>query len=203
MSTKAILERETPDSALQKLLDGNNRFRNHQHTVRDFMQEMVDTKEEQFPFAIILGCIDSRVPVEILFDQGIGDLFVTRVAGNIVNKDIIGGMEFACKVVGSKVIMVLGHENCGAVKAACDDINIGYITDIVKKIKPSIQNSELIVPLNSSNEEHINKIARTNVNLTIDSIREKSKVLRNLEQLGMIKIVGAYYHIHSGEVEIL
>lgn len=202
MSTKELLSRETPDTALQKLLEGNERFRRHEHTFRDFMQEIEETKDEQFPFAAILGCMDSRVPVEILFDQGIGQLFVLRVAGNIENDDIIAGLEYACSVIGSKLIVVMGHENCGAVKAACDNVNIGHITEIVKKIKPSI---EILEETESdwTESSFVNEIAKVNVMITIDEIREKSCILRELEQKGQIKIVGAYYHVHSGTVEIV
>lgn len=202
MSTKFILEQETPDSALHKLLEGNERFRRHEHTFRDFMQEIEETKDEQFPFAAILGCMDSRVPVEILFDQGIGQLFVIRVAGNIENTDIIAGLEYACGVIGSKLIMVMGHENCGAVKAACDNVELGYITKLVKKIKPSVDILES-AETDFTGTAYINEIAKINVMITIDEIREKSKILRELEQSGTIKIVGAYYQVHSGKVEIL
>lgn len=202
MSTKALLAIETPESALQKLLDGNERFRRHEHTFRDFMQEIEETKDEQFPFAAILGCMDSRVPVEILFDQGIGQLFVLRVAGNIENDDIIAGLEYACSVIGSKLIVVMGHENCGAVKAACDNVNIGHITEIVKKIKPSIEILEE-TEADWTESSFVNEIAKVNVMITIDEIREKSCILRELEQKGQIKIVGAYYHVHSGTVEIV
>jgi carbonic anhydrase len=202
MSTKELLSRETPDTALQKLLEGNERFRRHEHTFRDFMQEIEETKDEQFPFAAILGCMDSRVPVEILFDQGIGQLFVLRVAGNIENDDIIAGLEYACSVIGSKLIVVMGHENCGAVKAACDNVNIGHITEIVKKIKPSIEILEE-TEADWTESSFVNEIAKVNVMITIDEIREKSCILRELEQKGQIKIVGAYYHVHSGTVEIV
>ena len=202
MSTKELLSKETPDTALQKLLEGNDRFRRHEHTFRDFMQEIEETKDEQFPFAAILGCMDSRVPVEILFDQGIGQLFVLRVAGNIENDDIIASLEYACSVIGSKLIVVMGHENCGAVKAACDNVNIGHITEIVKKIKPSIEILEE-AEADWTESSFVNEIAKINVMITIDEIREKSCILRDLEQIGQIKIVGAYYHVHSGKVEIV
>ena len=203
MSTKAILEHETPDSALKKLLEGNQRFIDHKHTNRDFMSEVEETREEQFPFAIILGCIDSRVPVEILFDQGIGDLFVTRVAGNIVNSDIIGSMEYACGVVGSKLIMVLGHERCGAVTAALKEIELGHITGILDKIKPSILKVSGGEKLNPNNDEHINSVALNNVKATIEVIRKQSDLLKALENDGKIKIVGAFYHLESGKVEVI
>jgi len=202
MSTKELLSKETPDTALQKLLDGNERFRRHEHTFRDFMQEIEETKDEQFPFAAILGCMDSRVPVEILFDQGIGQLFVLRVAGNIENDDIIASLEYACSEIGSKLIVVMGHENCGAVKAACDNVNIGHITEIVKKIKPSIEILEE-AEADWTESSFVNEIAKINVMITIEEIREKSCILRELEQKGQIKIVGAYYHVHSGKVEIV
>ena len=203
MSTKAILEQETPDSALSKLLEGNTRFINHLHTFRDFMEEVDQTKEDQYPFAIILGCIDSRVPVEILFDQGIGDLFVTRTAGNIVNPDILGGMEYACSVVGSKLIMVLGHEGCGAVKAACDDIQLGHLTEVIHKIKPAINSSDCLEEISSSNTECVNTVAINNVKQTIENIRLQSTILKELEYEGKIKIVGAFYRLHSGRVEVI
>lgn len=202
MSTKEQLAIETPDSAMQKLLEGNERFHRHEHTFRDFMQEIEETKNEQFPFAAILGCMDSRVPVEILFDQGIGQLFVLRLAGNVVNKDIIAGLEYACGVIGSKLILVLGHENCGAVKAACDDVNIGHITEIVNKIKPSIDILDE-QEMGITGSAFVNEIAKVNVMVTIDEIREKSCILRDLEKEGSIKIIGAYYHVHSGKIEIL
>lgn len=202
MSTREILKQITPETALDKLLEGNERFRSHEHTFRDFMQEIEETKDEQFPFAAILGCMDSRVPVEILFDQGIGQLFVLRVAGNIENDDIIAGLEYACSVIGSKLIVVMGHENCGAVKAACDNVNIGHITEIVKKIKPSIEILEE-TEADWTESSFVNEIAKVNVMITIDGIREKSYILRELEQKGQIKMVGAYYHVHSGKVEIV
>jgi len=203
MSTKAQLALETPDSVLQKLLQGNVRFRDHEHTHRDFMQEIKETEGDQYPFAIILGCMDSRVPVEILFDQGIGDLFINRVAGNVENSDIIGGMEYACEVIGTKLIMVLGHENCGAVKAACDDVQLGHITEIVQKIKPSIKLVGLSVENTSKNDEYVDQIAKVNVLQTIESIRQKSEVLRELELGGKIKIVGAFYRLQSGMVDLI
>lgn len=203
MSKKEILNQLSPDEALQKLIDGNLRFRKSEHINRDFMKETQDTAGEQYPFAIILGCIDSRVPVEILFDQGVGDLFVTRVAGNFENDDILASLEFACKVVGSKLIMVLGHEDCGAIKAACDGIEVGHITSLINNIKPAIVNTKIIGDSTSENKKYINDVAKSNVQLTIKRIREKSSIINFLEQEGRIKIVGAYYNIDLGKVSLL
>jgi len=203
MSKKEILNQLSPDEALQKLIDGNLRFRKSEHINRDFMKETQDTAGEQYPFAIILGCIDSRVPVEILFDQGVGDLFVTRVAGNFENGDILASLEFACKVVGSKLIMVLGHEDCGAIKAACDGIEVGHITSLINNIKPAIVKTKVVGNSTSENKKYINDVAKSNVHLTIRRIREKSSIINSLEKEGRIKIVGAYYNIDLGEVSLI
>lgn len=203
MSDKKRLDSITPDLAIQELLDGNLRFRKHEHITRDFMDEVQKSATQQYPFAIILGCIDSRVPVEILFDQGVGDLFITRVAGNFENTDIIASMEYACNVVGSKLIMVLGHENCGAVKATCDDVKMGHITELVSRIKPAIAATKIRGEVSSKNKKCVDDVAKTNVALTIRRIKEKSAILNKLEGEGKIKIVGAFYHVHSGEVRLL
>ena len=203
MSTKKILAALSPKQALKDLKKGHERFKNHEHITRDFMQEVQDTVATQYPFAIILGCIDSRVPVEILFDQGIGDLFVTRVAGNFENDDILASMEYACEVTGSKLIVVLGHESCGAVKAACDDVQIGHITGLLDRIKPAIAQTKIEGEISSKNTQCVNDVAKTNVKLTIDRIRQKSAILNDLEQKGEIRIVGAYYSLSDGEVEFM
>ncbi|HIP48743.1 MAG TPA: carbonic anhydrase, partial [Lutibacter sp.] len=156
-----------------------------------------------YPFAIVLGCVDSRVPVELLFDQGVGDIFVTRIAGNFETNMIIAGMEYACKVVGSKLIMVLGHENCGAVKATCDTIELGHITELISKIKPAIVKTKIEGELNSKNKKAVNAIAKTNVQLTIKRILEKSPILKDMNDEGSIKIVGAYYKVSTGIVELM
>jgi len=203
MSTKKILASITPDKAITMLKEGNLRFRKHQHIDRDFMNEVAVTAAKQYPFAIILGCIDSRVPVEILFDQGVGDLFVTRIAGNFENNDIIASMEYACEIVGSKLILVLGHESCGAVKAACDDVKMGHITELVSRIKPAITNTNIQGKISSKNKTCVDDVAKTNVLLTIDRIRKKSKILKTLEEKGKIKIAGGFYYVHSGEVKMV
>jgi len=203
MSDKKRLDAITPDLAIKELIDGNLRFRKHEHINRDFMDEVQRSADKQYPFAIILGCIDSRVPVEILFDQGVGDLFITRIAGNFENNDIIASMEYACNVVGSKLIMVLGHENCGAVKATCDNVKMGYITALLDRIKPAIAATKISGEVSSKNKKCVDDVAKTNVILTIKRIREKSTILRKLEESGAIKIVGAFYQVHSGEVNLL
>ena len=203
MNKKESLHQLTPELALQKLIDGNLRFQKSEHINRDFMQETREAAAEQFPFAIILGCIDSRVPVEILFDQGVGDLFVTRIAGNFENDDILASLEFACEVVGSKLIMVLGHEDCGAIKAACDGINVGHLSGLITNIKPAITRTKIVGDSTSENRNYINDVAKTNVQLTIQRIREKSDIINKLEQQGKIKIVGAYYHLDLGKVCLL
>ncbi len=167
------------------------------------MEEVARTALKQYPFAIILGCIDSRVPVEILFDQGVGDLFVARVAGNFENNDILASMEYACAVTGSKLIMVLGHEGCGAIKAACDDVQMGHITELVARIQPAIEQTHIEGAKSSKNKHCVNDVAKTNVQLTLQRIREKSPLLRKLELQEKIKIVGAFYEISTGRVSIL
>ena len=203
MNSRLILDNLSPKKALQKLIDGNKRFMQHEHTKRDFMQEVIDVIETQYPFAIILGCIDSRVPVEILFDQGVGDLFVTRIAGNFENEDSIASMEYACKIVGSKIIMVLGHQDCGAIKAACDEVNIGYIPKLTARIKPAIQQTKTLGNYSSNNKEYVDAIAKTNIRLTMGRIREKSRVLRKLEEENKILIVGAFYELNTGKIIII
>jgi len=193
----------TPELAIKELIDGNLRFRKHEHITRDFMDEVQKSAAKQYPYAIILGCIDSRVPIEILFDQGVGDLFITRVAGNFENTDILASMEYACNVVGSKLIMVLGHESCGAVKATLDDVKMGHITDLVSRIKPAIAATEINGAMSSKNKKCVDAVAKANVDLTIKRIKEKSPILKELEAQGKIKIVGAFYQVHSGEVRLL
>ncbi|HHC80171.1 MAG TPA: carbonic anhydrase [Flavobacteriia bacterium] len=203
MDKKERLQQLTPREALEKLIDGNLRFQKSEHINRDFMQEVRAFSGRQYPFAIILGCIDSRVPVEILFDQGVGDLFVTRVAGNFENNDILASMEFACKVVGSKLIMVLGHEDCGAVKAAYDNVNTGYLSSLTKKIKPAIDKTYAKGVNSTDKEEYVNATAKVNVQLTLQRIRKKSSIINTLEKKGQLLLVGAFYHLDSGSVSII
>jgi len=201
--TKETQVMMTPFKALQDLKDGNSRFQNNKEIKRDLLAQVKDTGKGQYPFATVLGCIDSRVPAELVFDQGIGDIFNIRIAGNFVNKDILGSMEFACKLAGTKLILVLGHTACGAVKGACDDAKLGNLTGMLDKIKPAVQ--AIKVPENptlrtSANADFVNDVAKKNVELTINNIREQSPVLAEMESAGEIMIIGAMYNIENGEV---
>lgn len=203
--TKEIQDTLTPESILADLSRGNMRFIENKKADVDYMNQVRETVEGQFPKAIILSCIDSRVPVEIIFDQSIGDVFVARVAGNFENIDILGSMEYSCKVAGSKLVFVLGHESCGAVKAACDGVELGNITEMLSKIRPAVKLSteQIDGEPNSSNKEMVAKTVENNVLLTIDRIREKSAILKEMEDNNEIKIVGGVYHLSSGRVEVI
>ncbi len=203
--TKEQQDQLTPMKVLQDFMEGNARFiRDEVHTI-DHKALISQTTENQFPKAIVLSCIDSRVPVELIFDQTIGDVFVARVAGNFENTDILGSMEYSCKVAGSKLVFVLGHESCGAIRAACDHVELGNITALLENIKPAVKLSETQTrgKHNSSNTSFVDKTIENNVRLTIDRIREKSPILHEMEKKGEIKIVGGVYHISSGKVQML
>ncbi|PKV48922.1 carbonic anhydrase [Aquimarina sp. MAR_2010_214] len=202
--TKETQSKMTPQMSLTYLQEGNQRFLKSSKAERDLLGQVKDTKEGQYPFAAVLSCIDSRVPVEIVFDQGIGDLFSARVAGNFVNEDILGSIEYACKVAGSNLVVVLGHTSCGAVKGACDDVKLGNITGLLSKIKPAVEavkEPNEVSLRNSSNIEFVNNVSKQNVILTIENMRNGSEVLKELETSGDIQIIGAMYHVDSGEVE--
>jgi len=193
----------TAEKSLQHLKEGNLRFQNNLKANRNLFEQVSDTSKGQYPFATILSCIDSRVSSELIFDQGIGDVFSARIAGNFVNKDILGSMEFACKLAGTKLIVVLGHTACGAVKGACDDAKLGNLTSMLAKIKPAVEavkSPEDQNLRNSSNIEFVNNVAAKNVQLTIDRIVNESDVLAEMQTNGEIKIVGGMYDIHSGAV---
>jgi carbonic anhydrase len=201
--TKVTQASISPQQAIQLLKEGNNRFINNSPINRDLLDQVKDTSTGQFPFATILSCIDSRVSSELIFDQGIGDIFSVRIAGNFVNEDILGSMEFACKLAGTKVVIVLGHTACGAVKGACDDAKLGNLTSLISKIKPAV--SAVTEPSddslrNSSNIDFVNTVAEKNVYMTIDNIRNQSPVLKEMEDEGAIKIIGAMYDIKDGAV---
>ena len=191
----------TPQQVLDNLLAGNRRFVANDLTQRNHSQRIREAYEGQFPKAVILSCLDSRIPVEDVFDLGIGDIFVARVAGNFVNEDILGSMEFGCHVAGAKVIMVIGHTQCGAVKAAIDDVKLGNITPMLAKIRPAIEKGR---PFDgkkgSDNPAYVAHVCRENVRLAVETIRERSEILRTMEADGSLKIVGAYYDLRSGEV---
>jgi carbonic anhydrase len=193
------------DAVLQDLQNGNARFRSAQMQSRDYNAQRTSTIAGQFPKAVVLSCIDSRVPVETIFDQGIGDLFVARVAGNFENTDILGSMEYSCKVAGSKLILVMGHESCGAVKAACDGVTLGNITPMLENIMPAVHHAaeEVEGEANSSNAAFVSKSIVNNVKLTIERIREKSPILKEMEEQGEIKIIGGVYSLSDGEVKLL
>lgn len=201
--TKETQAMITHQKALQELKEGNIRFQNKKAINRDLLKQVEQTSTGQYPFATVLGCIDSRVPAELVFDQGIGDIFNIRIAGNFVNEDILGSMEFACKLAGTKLILVLGHTACGAVKGACDDAKLGNLTGMLSKIKPAVQ--AIKVPENptlrtSANADFVNSVAEENVNIAIANIRKQSDVLAEMEANGEIAILGAMYNIENGEV---
>ena len=201
--TKETQDKMTPDKSLNELKLGNQRFVNKNQLNRDLLQQVKETSTGQYPFATILSCIDSRVSSELIFDQGIGDIFSVRIAGNFVNEDILGSMEFACKLAGTKLIVVLGHTACGAVKGACDHARLGNLTALINKIEPAVD--AVIEPQdkslrNSSNIEFVNRVAEKNVEMTISEIRSASSVLNEMEKNGEIKIMGGIYDIASGLV---
>jgi len=203
--TKKTQDAISPKHAIALLKEGNKRFVSRLNANRDLIEQVAATSKGQFPYATILSCIDSRVPAELIFDQGIGDIFSIRIAGNFVNEDILGSMEFACKLAGTKIIMVLGHTSCGAVKGACDDVILGNLTTMLHKIKPAVK--QVTTPTdsalrNSKNLEFVNKVAKQNVLLTIARIKKESPILEEMENYGEIKIIGAMYNINTGVVDI-
>ena len=201
--TKESQNLMTPESSLATLIEGNNRFQQNYRADRDLLQQVKSTSNGQFPFATILSCIDSRVSSELIFDQGIGDLFSIRIAGNFANTDILGSMEFACKLAGTKLLVVLGHTACGAVKGACDDAKLGNLTSMLGKLKPAVEATIKPTDIsvrNSSNTEFVNEVSTKNVELTIDYILENSPVLREMHRDGSIKVIGAMYDITTGKV---
>lgn len=196
----------TPTQALEMLKEGNQRFLTGTQRKRELNQQVIETAHGQYPFASIVGCIDSRVPLSLIFDQGIGSLFSAKVAGNIINDDILGSLEFACKLAGSKIVVVLGHTSCGAVKGACDQAELGNLTALLSKINPAVLNiKEPQDPglRNSKNSEFVDAVARENVKLTVQNIRTYSNVLRTMEQEGAIKIIGAMYDVKTGKVNFI
>ena len=201
--TKETQDQMTPQLAKSELVEGNARFVQGQQAGRDLMKQVDQTSTGQYPFATVLSCIDSRVSSELIFDQGIGDIFSVRVAGNFVNEDILGSMEFACKLAGTKLVVVLGHTACGAIKGACDHARLGNLTTLINKIEPAVeavtepQDESL---RNSSNIDFVNEVAKKNVHMTIDNIRKSSQVLKDMEDAGDIEIVGGMYDIKTGEV---
>lgn len=203
--TKTVQDGLTPNGVLTDLLEGNKRFIDGKSQALDNSALVNQTTGGQFPKAVVLSCIDSRVPVETILDQAIGDIFVARVAGNFENVDILGSLEYSCKVAGSKLILVLGHQSCGAVKAACDGVELGNITDMLSKIKPAVEKStqEVEGDKNSSNPDFVAKTVENNVLLTIERIKEKSPILKEMAANNEINIVGGVYSLETGKVNML
>ena len=199
--TKEMQAAITPAMALDLLKDGNKRFVNNLKVNRNLLQQANETSDGQHPFAVILSCIDSRTSAELIFDQGLGDIFSVRIAGNIINEDILGSMEFACKVAGSKIIVVLGHTKCGAVKGACDHIEMGNLTALLSKIRPAVDDEKTTTAnRNSGNSEFVENVATINVNRTVKSILERSPILKELIENGNVGIVGGIHDITTGSV---
>ena len=199
--TKEIQSAITPSMALNLLNEGNKRFLNNLKINRNLLQQANETSDGQNPFAIILSCIDSRTSAELIFDQGLGDIFSVRIAGNIINEDILGSMEFACKVAGSKIIVVLGHTKCGAVKGACDHIEMGNLTALLTKIRPAVDEETLTKEnRNSNNSVFVENVSTINVKRTVKSIMQRSTILKEMIESGQIGIVGGTHDISTGEV---
>jgi carbonic anhydrase len=199
--TKEERDKMTADDIIQQMKAGNERFRSGKVRHRDLMREAKATAKGQYPAAIVFSCIDSRAPSELILDFGIGDIFSGRVAGNVADEDILGSMEFACKVAGSKVVLVMGHTACGAIKGAIDEVELGNLTALVGKIRPAVEATQYTGERSAKNYTFVNAVARTNVSMTIANIRERSPVLRELESAGSIKIVGSMYNLDTGMVE--
>ena len=202
--TKEQQDQLTPSHVRELLGEGNARFVAGEVTLRNHKEQVRRAAANQFPKAIVLSCVDSRVPVEDVFDRGIGDLFVARVAGNFVNTDILGSMEFACKVAGAKYILVMGHQHCGAVRSAIDGVELGNVTSMLANIRPAVQSfSDHPEPRTSANEDFVNLVTEKNVRLSIENIRCGSSILREMEVSGEIGIAGAIYDMTTGEVRFL
>jgi len=199
--SKQTLEEMTPEKALELLKTGNQRFLEKKQQKRNLLEQTSITSSGQYPFAVILGCVDSRVPPELVFDLGIGDVFSIRIAGNFVNEDILGSMEFAIKVVGSKHIVVLGHTSCGAIQGAKDQVELGNLTGLVNKLQPAVE--AVKNEIGPSEELDINQIAEMNVTLTIEAIKQKSPILRDMFENKEIGISGAMYDVNTGKVDFM
>jgi len=200
--TKEMQSAITPAVALEILKDGNKRFVSNLKINRNLLQQANETSDGQHPFAVILSCIDSRTSAELIFDQGLGDVFSVRIAGNIVNDDILGSMEFGCKVAGAKIIVVLGHTKCGAVKGACDNVALGNLTGLIAKIKPAVEQESITAEnRNSSNGVFLENVAELNVSLSVKNILLKSPIIADMVKNGDIGIVGGIHDITTGEVK--
>lgn len=199
--TKSERDKLTPDQIIESLKEGNRRFRLGKMQSHDYLAQKRTTAGGQYPAAVILSCIDSRAPAEIILDTRIGDTFNARIAGNIANEDLLGSLEFACAAAGAKVILVMGHTGCGAIKGAIDHVELGNLTGLLAKIRPAVDETQYAGDRSSKNNEFVDAVAKTNVEHTIDAIRNGSTVLAPMETDGKIKIVGAMYHLSGGNVE--
>lgn len=200
--TKELQEAISPSSAIELLKEGNKRFVNNLKINRNLLQQANETSDGQHPFAVILSCIDSRTSAELIFDQGLGDVFSVRIAGNILNEDILGSMEFGCRVAGSKIIVVLGHTKCGAIKGACDHLEMGNLTALLTKIRPAVDDESTVTEnRNSSNAEFVEKVSTINVKRTVRAIMERSPILKEMIESGQIGIAGGTHDISTGSVE--
>jgi carbonic anhydrase len=199
--TKEQRDRLTPDQVIAQMKKGNERFRSGKMTDQDFLAQKRATASGQYPAAVILSCIDSRAPAEIIFDARLGDTFNARVAGNIADDDLLGSMEFACAVAGAKVVLVMGHTSCGAIKGAIDGAQLGHLTGLLNKIKPAVEATGYGGERTSKNDAFVDEVAKTNVRRTVDAIRQRSEVLAGLEKEGKIKIVGSMYRLVGGSVD--
>ena len=199
--TKEIQTSISPEKAIEILKTGNERFVNNLKANRNLLQQVNETSDGQHPFAVILSCIDSRTSAELIFDQGLGDIFSIRIAGNILNEDILGSMEFACKIAGAKAVIVLGHSKCGAIKGACDNVEMGNLTALLTKIRPAVDD-ELIIKenRNSSNAEFVEKVAVINVKRTVKAIMERSPILNEMIKTGELDLLGGMYDVETGVV---
>jgi carbonic anhydrase len=199
--TKAQRDKLTPDDIIALMKKGNQRFRLGQESPHDYLAQQKASAKGQYPAAVILSCIDSRAPAETIMDLGIGDCFNARVAGNVANDDILGSMEFACKVAGAKVVLVMGHTACGAIKGAIDQVQLGNLTGLLAKIRPAVEATPYQGERSATNYGFVDTVARKNVELTIADVRRRSAVLADLETSGAVKIVGAMYNLETGRVE--
>lgn len=202
--TKDTQSTTTPEHALEFLREGNYRFVNNLKTNRNLLQQVNETRDGQFPIAAILTCIDSRTSAELIFDQGLGDIFSIRIAGIVVNEDILGSMEFACKIAGSKLIVVMGHTKCGAVQGACDHLQMGNLSTLLNKIQPSVYYERTVSEdRNSKNEEFVEKVTRIQVRQSLEAIVERSVILREMIEKGELGLIGAIYDVETGHVDFL
>ena len=200
--TKEMQKSLTPQKAIELLQEGNKRFVNNLKMNRNLLQQVNETSSGQYPLAVVLSCIDSRTSAELIFDQGLGDIFSVRIAGNIVNEDILGSMEFACKVAGAKAVVVLGHSKCGAVKGACDHVEMGNLTNLLSKLQPAVHAEKTITTDRSSaNDDFVEKVASLNVKIAMHQIHEKSTILNDMIAHGEFALIGGMYDVETGLVD--